>query len=248
MYQPAPRRRSGIGCLTPIIIAIIILAVIFGSCHSYTNSSASTEIPASTYDREALTNTSFNNNCVIDELGWISNVSSVEKQLQNFFNETGVQPYVYFKEYDASLTTDAEKDAFAEDWYENNIDNEYTFLWIYFADENAEDVVGYMCYVNGYQVSSVMDSEAVDIFWAYIDSYWYSNLDTDDMIVKIFDSTAERIMQHTTTTNEIILWIVCIVRAIIVVIIIIYIMKLRRRHEKERNEETERILNTPLDK
>lgn len=58
----------------------------------------------------------------------------------------------------------------------------------------AENDVGYMVYVNGLNVDSVMDEEAVEIFWDYVDEYWYFELSTDDMLIEIFNSTADAIM------------------------------------------------------
>ena len=55
------------------------------------------------------------------------------------------------------------KDNYAQNWYEQNIDNEDTFLFVYYEDQNPNEI-GYMAYVNGKQVTSVMDSEAVNYF------------------------------------------------------------------------------------
>ncbi|MCC8151051.1 MAG: hypothetical protein LIO96_06255, partial [Lachnospiraceae bacterium] len=149
----------------------------------------------STITREkADTGVSFSSDCILDELGWVEDVTATGKSLEDFYNATGVQPYVYFKAYDASLTSSSEKEAYAFDWYEDNIDNEGTFLFLYFAEEDADNDVGYMVYVNGYDIDSVMDEEAVEIFWNYVDEYWYSDLSTDDMLTEIFNSTADAIM------------------------------------------------------
>lgn len=143
---------------------------------------------------KADTGVSFSSDCILDELGWVEDVTATGESLKDFYNATGVQPYVYFKAYDASLTSDSEKEEYAFDWYEDNIDNEGTFLFLYFAEEDTDNDVGYMVYVNGYDIDSVMDEEAVDIFWDYVDEYWYSDLSTDDMLTEIFNSTADAIM------------------------------------------------------
>lgn len=51
-----------------------------------------------------------------------------------------------------------------------------------------------MYYVCGYDIESVMDEEACEIFWDYVDEYWYTDLSTDDMIAEIFNSLADSIM------------------------------------------------------
>ncbi len=143
---------------------------------------------------KADTGVTFSSDCILDELGWVEDPEATGESLEAFYDATGIQPYVYFKAYDASLTTNSEKEDYAFDWYEENIDNEGTFLYIYFAEEDSGNDIGYMVYVNGYDIDSVMDEEAVDIFWDYVDEYWYSDLSTDDMLTEIFTSTAEAIM------------------------------------------------------
>ncbi len=159
------------------------------------NTAPANTAASTTARKKVQTGVSFDSDCIIDELGWVENASSTGKSLKTFYDETGVQPYVYFKAYDSSLTSDDEKEAYADSWYEDNIDNEGTFLYIYFAEEDADNDLGYMSCVDGYQIESVMDSEAIDIFWDYVNEYWYNgDLSTDEFLIDVFDSTAEAIM------------------------------------------------------
>jgi len=162
--------------------------------HTDTNTGAENSSQSTTTREKADTGVSFSSDCILDELGWVEDVTATGESLENFYNATGVQPYVYFKAYDSSLTSYSEKEEYAFDWYEENIDNEGTFLFLYFAEEDTDNDVGYMVYVNGYDIDSVMDEEAVEIFWDYVDEYWYSDLSTDNMLTEIFNSTADAIM------------------------------------------------------
>ncbi|MFQ9072800.1 MAG: hypothetical protein ACLR43_08770 [Faecalibacillus faecis] len=152
---------------------------------------------ASTINREKIENpVAYDNNCIRDELGYIENQGKLSKNLKNFYNKTGIQPYIYLKSYDETLTSDSQKDDYAQSWYSENIDNEDTFLFVYFEEQNSDEI-GYMAYVNGKQVTSVMDSEAIDIFWNYMHRYWTdSSLSTVDIFTKTFDSTAKTIMKN----------------------------------------------------
>ena len=211
-------------------------------------------IPSSSYNREKLnTGNGYINDCIYDELGWFDNESRTESRLKDFYNETGVQPYIVLLDYDTYSgkgTSDDDKYNYALDYYENNITNESTFLYVYFAEQYEDEYSdpGYMCYINGTQVSSVMDSEAVDIFWAYLDKYWSdSSLSTDDLFVKTFDSTANRIMTKTTTSNDVKKYVLIAVAAGVVVFGVVKVVKLKHKRAKEEAEETERILNTPME-
>ena len=66
---------------------------------------------ASTINREKIENpVAYDNNCIRDELGYIENQGKLSKNLKNFYNKTGIQPYIYLKSYDETLTSDSQKD------------------------------------------------------------------------------------------------------------------------------------------
>lgn len=234
---------SGLGTL---IACLIIFAVVIFSFFMIASDDSDV---TSTINREKIENPiPYDNNCIKDELGYVENTSKLSKNLKNFYNKTGIQPYIYLKSYDETLTSDSQKDNYAQNWYEQNIDNEDTFLFVYYEDQDPNEI-GYMAYVNGKQVTSVMDSEAVNIFWNYIDRYWTDDsLSTVEVFTKTFNSTANTIMEKSTTSNDIIK-IICIIVGIIIVIGgIIYILRMKFKRDKEKAKETVEILKTPLDK
>ena len=74
------------------------------------------------------------------------------------------------------------------------------------------------------------------------------SLSTVEVFTKTFNSTADTIMEKSTTSNDIIK-IICIVVGIIIVIGgIIYILRMKFKRDKEKAKETVEILKTPLDK
>lgn len=234
---------SGLGTL---IACLIVFAVVIFSFFMIASDDSDV---TSTINREKIENPiPYDNNCIKDELGYVENTSKLSKNLKNFYNKTGIQPYIYLKSYDETLTSDSQKDNYAQNWYEQNIDNEDTYLFVYYEDQDPNEI-GYMAYVNGKQVTSVMDSEAVNIFWNYIDRYWTDNsLSTVEVFTKTFNSTANTIMEKSTTSNDIIK-IICIIVGIVIVIGgIIYILRMKFKRDKEKAKETVEILKTPLDK
>ena len=234
---------SGLGTL---IACLIVFAVVIFSFFMIASDDSDV---TSTINREKIENPiPYDNNCIKDELGYVENTSKLSKNLKNFYNKTGIQPYIYLKSYDETLTSDSQKDNYAQNWYEQNIDNEDTFLFVYYEDQNPNEI-GYMAYVNGKQVTLVMDSEAVNIFWNYIDRYWTDDsLSTVEVFTKTFNSTANTIMEKSTTSNDIIK-IICIIVGIVIVIGgIIYILRMKFKRDKEKAKETVEILKTPLDK
>ena len=254
-FYPRPPRRSTVivshggsfNTVISLIIFIVVLAAAFSGFPS-SSSSSTKSVPKSTQNRERLeSGVGYDNNCIIDNIGWFDNITKTEKAIKQFYDKTGVQPYIVLNAYDSTLLTDTAKEEYAKKWYDEHIKNESTFLYMYFAEPDTDNDVGYMAYVNGKQVSSVMDSEAIEIFWAYVDKYWYSDMSTDDMFTTIFTKTADRIMTKSTTAADVGNNAVKVIGVIVVFAGIIIVMIIRRKHKAEEAKETEKILNTPLD-
>ena len=253
-FYPRPPRRSTVivshggnfNAVISLIIFVVVLIAAFGGFPS-PNSSSTKSVPKSTQNRERLeSGVGYDNNCIVDNIGWFDNVNKTEKSIKKFYDKTGVQPYIVLNAYDSTLLTDTAKEEYAKKWYDEHIKNESTFLYMYFAEPDTDNDVGYMAYVNGKQVSSVMDSEAIEIFLAYVDKYWYSDMSTDDMFTTIFTKTADRIMTKSTTAADVGNNAVKVIGVIVVFAGIIVVMVLRRKHKAEEAKETEKILNTPL--
>lgn len=239
-YYP-PRRSSSIGGILTAIFFLFVFLFVFVS-------SFSNDKQVSTRNREKIENpVAYTNDCVKDEIGYVEDVSTLSRNLQNFYNKTGIQPYIYLKAYDASLSTDAEKEDYAKDWYDKNIDNEDTFLYVYFEDADPDEV-GYMAYVNGKEVTSVMDAEAVSIFWNYIDRYWTDgSLTMVQVFTKTFDSIAKTIMTKSTTGKDLAKKGILFGTVLVGAVAVIVILRMHYKRQKEKAQETVEILNTPLD-
>ena len=239
-YYPRGPRMGSLGAM---VMIVIMLCVFFFSSFGSTKSNVQ-----STINRTKIENpTPYKNECIVDEMGWITNQSRLSKDLQKFYNKTGIQPYIYLKDYDDTLETDLDKNEFANQYYDEYIDNEDTFLYIYFADSNPDEI-GYMSYVNGKQVTSVMDQEAVNIFWSYIDRYWTdSSLSMDEVIEKSFNETATTIMKVSTTTKDIIKYVVIGIIVIGAGVCLVVVLKNKHKRDAEKAAEDQKILNTKLD-
>lgn len=250
--QPQQKKSSHIALISIIVAVVIFLLILMmPSCSSNGSSSSSgsaSGIPASTVNREKVSDpVSFDTHCVVDQLGWVNNTTSTCEQLKPFYDKTGVQPYVVLAKYNASLTDDSAKEAWAKQWYTEHIDNQDTALFVYFAEQDQDNDVGYMYLALGKRTERVMDSNAQDIFWSYIDQNWYSNKSTETVLADSFNDTATRIMKHTTNRNDVAKWIiitVCVALvAIAIIVVVIVLMRRRREHE----QYVERMVNTPLE-
>ncbi|MBD5584003.1 MAG: hypothetical protein HDQ88_02890, partial [Clostridia bacterium] len=170
-YGPGFRRHRANNVLVTILPYAVFLLVL-GICFIWIRCGP---VPASTHVREKLdSGVGFDEDCVVDEIDWVYNPSGVADLLRRgFYDSTGVRPYVVFHAYDGALRTDEDKDRWARDYYAKNIRDGDAFLYVYFAEPDTDTYVGYMTCVCGDDAASVMDAEAVRIFWAYVDQEWY---------------------------------------------------------------------------
>lgn len=229
-----------------VFVWIAIMAVVLGAIRGFGGGTSYNSVKSTIVREKLETGNAYMNDCIIDEIGWFHNPTKTAAELKSFWEETGVQPFIILKAYDAALKTEIQKKQWATDYYDANFDTENIFLYVYFAEENTDNDVGYMAYANGYQTLSVMDAEAVEIFWNYLDGFWTSDMDTDDVFVNTFLSTAKAIMHVSATGNDVILW--CIILAVVIVIAaaIVVVVKMLHKRAKEKAEEDARILNTPV--
>ncbi len=258
---PRPPRRNdgcstgcGTGCFTSVLTVFLVMFVVcflFGILSGGGENYDSGSTVASTIVRTKLTDShSYDSDNVTDELNWFDSVSETELRLEDFYDTTGVQPYVYLRAYDSTLTNDAEKESWAKSYYDTTLQDDDGFLFVYFAEEDQDEDVGYMAYVAGSRARSVMDSEAVDIFWSYIDRYWPTDDSTDDVICQSFTDTADAIMHVSTTEADLSKYRILAVIVIgggAVIFLIFLIIKEKNRRAHEKAKETESILNTPLE-
>lgn len=246
---------SGLWSFIKLAVIFVLLLVLFKSCFK-TNTTNNTitddyKINYSTKERYKLENVpDYNYDCVKDEIGWIEQTDILKKALKGFYDSTGIQPYIYLKAYDSSLITNDEKEKYANTYYEENFDSENVFLYVYFAESNADEDVGYMVYVNGEQVDSIMDSEAIGIFWDEIDRYWYSDIETDQMFILAFNNTASLIMNadlankkieevKTQEKNSSSARKTIIIGTVVACIIILTLTLISKKKVKEENEKAE---------
>lgn len=240
---------AGIGAYAVMIIVvmvwILIMAVVMGAFRGFGDGSYNSV--KSTIVRERLdTGKAYMNDCIIDEIGWFQNPSKTAAELKSFWEETGVQPFIILKAYDAALKTKDQKEQWALDYYDANFDTENIFLYVYFAEKDTDNDVGYMAYANGFETSSVMDAEAVEIFWNYLDRYWTSDMDTDDVFISTFNNTAKAIMHVSATKTDVMVWGIILAVVIVVAVAVVSVIKMRHKRAKEKAEEDARILNTPV--
>lgn len=134
----------------------------------------------------------FNTDCVVDETGWFDNPTKLGKDLEFFYTKYGIQPYVVFKTYDSSVTSDVQRQNYCKEWYLKNINNDDTFLVMYFSEKNDDDI-GYFAYWGGSSVDASVNKLETP-FEDGINKYWFNeNLSLDNVMLNAFRYAAGRV-------------------------------------------------------
>ena len=178
-----------------------------------------------------------------DELGWISDSSALTAGMEQFYRETGVQPYLYlFDNIDGNYNpSDAQVEAFAYSLYDRLFEDEAHLLVLFWEYGNQHEA----WYLAGTQASAVIDTEAGDILIDNIERYYYDrSLNEETFFSKAFSDTAQRIMKVTTSP----LTVIGISIAVVAVLVILFTWWKRAKEEKRREQERmKEILETPLE-
>lgn len=236
-------KSSNSGCGTVfVIVAAVLLALLLvvalggGGC-------SGANVPASTVERTALPAGSVNETGYFtDEDGdWIHDPAKLERGLRHFYEETGVQPYVYILP-NGSVRSYQELQSIAQEKYDELFTDQAHFVLVFCDDGNGRFNAAYWA---GAMTGSVLDDEAINIFKAYLSqNYDDMSLTEEEIFSDAFADTADRIMTVTPSP----LPIIAVCAAVIIVAVVVFLIVRNRRLAKQREaERMQEILNTPLE-
>ncbi len=248
--KSGPQRHGASGCSTALIvfgtlIALIMIVALFSSTGPNAGRPpGGTGITGSTVRRKPLPAGSVNETAYYtDTLGWIGNRTQLLSGLRHFYQQTGVQPYLYITDTinGSHYPSVDQLDAFARALYDELFTDEAHLLLVFFEYDG-----GYMDrYVCGTQAKTVIDTEAADILLDYLDRYYYYDDLTDEQFFsKSFADAADRIMTVTRSP-----WIPVFITISIVILFFMAFVWWKRAKEQKMQEarKTEEILKTPLE-
>ena len=243
----------GCGSIVGIVVAALVVMLIIGmfimlfdsgggSSSGSFNSSGS--VTVSTINRQPLPKGSVNEtDYYTDELDWIGNKTKLQAGMKNFYARTGVQPYLYITDTVNGTTFPTNDDAeiYAMRLYDELFTDEAHLLVLF----HEYDGVPEMWHLRGAQAISVLDDEAMDIFYDLLQRYYYDdNLGEEEFFSMAFDKASERIMSVTVSP-----WVYIGIGFLILagLLIAFFWWKAAAKRKGEKAAETERILNTPLE-
>lgn len=196
---------AGGGCLSSILTIFLLLFAfnfIWGMMPGNNNQSAveTIQVNSSTIERKPIEKGLVNETDYYqDNLDWIKNPNEVREGLSYFYEKTNVQPFVYITDNIAGDTNPAPEaiDAFANDLYDELFTDEAHLLLVHF--ENYDEYRYEYSYhtIYGSQAKVLMDNEAEDILFDYLDYHYRRDITNEQFYSEAFKDTAERIMTVT---------------------------------------------------
>lgn len=236
-------KSSSSGCGTVFVIVAAVLLVLLLVVALGGGSCSGANVPASTVERTALPAGSVNETGYFtDEDGdWIHDPAKLERGLRHFYEETGVQPYVYILP-NGSVRSYQELQSIAQEKYDELFTDQAHFVLVFCDDGNGRFNAAYWA---GAMTGSVLDDEAINIFKAYLSqNYDDMSLSEEEIFSDAFADTADRIMTVTPSP----LPIIAVCAAVIIVAVVVFLIVRNRRLAKQREaERMQEILNTPLE-
>ncbi len=132
-----------------------------------------------------------------DMLSWLSDTESVKREIEYFYQKTGVQPYLLICDRldgKGGEITDEEAENYLKGMYDTLYDDEGHMIFVFMEYAESE----YVTFLyTGEAADRVIDSDAREIFLDNAD-YFYTDasLSDDAYFAKIFHDSAEGIMNN----------------------------------------------------
>lgn len=248
-------RGSGCGCssfFATIIFMIVILALLSSFSGVRRNNSMYYNYKAPNYndsysnvERDKFDGLVQLNGYYSDPDGILydDEIKPLEQGLKHFYETTGVCAFVYFVE-ELEPGVDGIEEAAA--LYEELFNDEGHILLLY------DYTNAYMYDACGYEISTTIDSEAVDIIYDYVEAKWSQDSENlGDIFGGGLAEAADRIMYKERSFGEKYKSIIITIIVSIVVIIIVSILykwwKAKKAQENKEQEDLEKVLSTPLE-
>lgn len=181
-----------------------------------------------------------------DDIDWIHDEKTLLKGLKDFYNQTGVQPYLWITDNINGKVkpTSSDFESALQSKYNELFDDE-GHLIVCFMESSPSVYATY--YWAGSAAKGVIDDEAGEILLDVIDSKYTSDLTDEQMFSKSFSDAAERMMKVGRTTKQYIIMAVAVIAGLGFVVGCIFFIKAKQKADAEKAKETQEILNTSVE-
>ncbi len=175
----------------PFIIRLVILFVVilFSKVENHFDFD---DIKTNKYREPLTVSTSTEFGYFEDDLGWITSPEKLEIGMKEFYKDTGVQPYLYIVD-NVNVSTSPKNfqvKKFMNKKYDELFTDESHLLLLFLY--NGKDYGAWI--LTGSDANTVIDADAQNIMHKYIDKYFNSYEDKNEMFSQIFYMSSKTIM------------------------------------------------------
>ncbi len=254
-YGGSYRRGNGCGSVIALILVILVITFVgisevLSAGVSFIMSLVGGMAPAeivNTRQRDKLDRNlvKVSSEWYTDELGWIDYESELISGMQTFYSQTGIQPYLYLVDSNGAMN-DSEMVLFANEAYDKLFTDEGHILLCYFSSKNDNETLieGDMQLVMGRDTESVMDGDAIEIFWNIYDRYYEdASLDAEALYGKTFSETGTKIMTAPFQWKKVATIAVIVVGVIILIVVLVKLWNTKVNHKNAEQNKLEKMLN-----
>lgn len=240
-YAPPVRKRR----FNKNVISIIVICFCLMSIPIMFNNYSS--ITPSTHARREISSGIANEkDYYTDEIGWIDNKNTLIRGMDEFYNETGVLPYVYITNTvnGSQSPTEQQLKEYADSLYGSLFTDEAHLLVVFMPLGNSfMESAAY-----GTLAAKVIDAEAETILREYLNYYYSdSSYTNSEAISKAFSYAADRMMSLTASP-----WVVTLICIPTIAIVGYFYIRRLKKQRKEKDDlsaqEVTDLLSIPLEK
>ncbi len=252
---PPPRRRyyysggrryysrsSGGGCasiLAYLIVFGIILIALFSSSVGNSGGSSNVKLNREKYKGHVDSSQGYFEDTCVEKFIDRSNEQTLISGFKEFYNKTGVFPFLYVVENTPAKSEYKGYDTYQDYVYDQLFESEGNFLIVYIAQEDD------YYFAAGYDTGEIIDETSLDLICDKVNGYWYTG-DLAKAFGNGLEDAAKNIMAKS-NGRVIGVVIVIAIAAIVLVAMLIKFWKAKKAQDNKEQEDLERILNTPLD-
>lgn len=232
------KKSSGIWTAILVIIIFIFLMYLIAGTSEDGYSMNSTAVQREKVASKAYLDSGF----YTDESGWIRNKSVLNSGMQEFYETTGIAPYVYITDniqgdYDPS--TEKLED-YAAQAYEQLFKDDAHILLLFWDYGGAYEYVLWL----GEDTYEFMDQEACDILFDHLDYQYYYADTEDEMFADAFADAGRAMMNYRRTAKD----YTGIILVGVAAVGIYFVIKAKKKKRTDKEAQLKKILDTPLQK
>ncbi len=186
---------SGIGCSLVFLLVLVVIAVPLSISRCFMDGDSQGGHTQTAPPQTASASITSDGEYYTDCMGWIADPAALTAGMKEFYEETGVRPYLYLTdqiEGDYS-PSEEEMDRFAQDLYEDLFDDENHFLFL-FQEYGNTYMTWYVC---GADTGSVLTDSALELFLDTVDEYYSSDLGDEEYFSTVFSQAGKQIAAQT---------------------------------------------------